>query len=166
MPCGISQTKDYLRNREALKYLGGDSLLLMEFRIQGQTEKNVTKSYGHLFNGPPPLATFLPLDAFASKLPKSCNPAGCRIMTFTGNSHGHSIPSPAWPVHIRGTSSTMVDARNHKLLPGDKQLLHLLAKAQRRSVRYTIVTGWCTIDIDVDRDLQQFQWCSEKNVVW
>lgn len=51
----------------------------------------------------------------------------------------------------------LVDARNHKLLPGDKQLLHLLAKAQRRSVRYTIVTGWCTIDIDVDRDLQQFQ---------
>jgi len=33
----------------------------------------------------------------------------------------------------------LVDARNHKLLPGDKQLLHLLAKAQRRSVRYTIV---------------------------
>lgn len=32
-----------------------------------------------------------------------------------------------------------MDARNHKLLPGDKQLLHLLAKAQRRSVRYTIV---------------------------
>ncbi|CAK9026930.1 Probable GTP-binding protein EngB [Durusdinium trenchii] len=33
----------------------------------------------------------------------------------------------------------LVDARNHKLLPGDKQLLHLVAKAQRRSVRYTIV---------------------------
>eukprot|EP00913_Durusdinium_trenchii_P022662 g21285.t1 len=27
----------------------------------------------------------------------------------------------------------LVDARNHKLLPGDKQLLHLVAKAQRRS---------------------------------
>ncbi|CAE7943351.1 engB, partial [Symbiodinium sp. KB8] len=33
----------------------------------------------------------------------------------------------------------LVDARNHKLLPADKQLLHLVAKAQRRSVRYTIV---------------------------
>lgn len=31
------------------------------------------------------------------------------------------------------------DARNKRLLPGDKQLIHLLAKAQRRSVRYTIV---------------------------
>eukprot|EP00931_Biecheleriopsis_adriatica_P117069 TRINITY_DN92621_c0_g1_i1.p1 TRINITY_DN92621_c0_g1~~TRINITY_DN92621_c0_g1_i1.p1 ORF type:complete len:743 (-),score=162.97 TRINITY_DN92621_c0_g1_i1:21-2249(-) len=33
----------------------------------------------------------------------------------------------------------LVDARNHKLLPADKQLIHLLAKAQRRRVRYTIV---------------------------
>jgi len=43
-----------------------------------------------------------------------------------------------------------VDARNHKLLPGDKQLLHLLAKAQRRSVRYTIVItkiDVCTLDV-------------------
>lgn len=31
------------------------------------------------------------------------------------------------------------DARNKKLLPADKQLLHLLAKAQRKSVKYTIV---------------------------
>lgn len=44
----------------------------------------------------------------------------------------------------------LVDARNHKLLPGDKQLLHLLAKAQRRSVRYTIVItkiDVCTPDV-------------------
>lgn len=44
----------------------------------------------------------------------------------------------------------LVDARNHKLLPGDKQLLHLLAKAQRRSVRYTIVItkiDVCTLDV-------------------
>lgn len=33
----------------------------------------------------------------------------------------------------------LVDARNHGLLPADKQLLSLLAKAQRRNVRYTIV---------------------------
>jgi len=33
----------------------------------------------------------------------------------------------------------LVDARNHKLLPADKQLIHLLARAQRRSVRLTIV---------------------------
>ena len=32
-----------------------------------------------------------------------------------------------------------MDARTHKLLPGDKQLLHLVAKAQRRRVKYTIV---------------------------
>lgn len=31
----------------------------------GADRKNVIKSYGHLFNGPPPLATFLPLDAFS-----------------------------------------------------------------------------------------------------
>ena len=59
-----------------------------------------------------------------------------------GNSHGYYMfPS----LKTRCTQSRhvfhLVDARNHKLLPGDKQLLHLLAKAQRRSVRYTIVTG-------------------------
>lgn len=32
-----------------------------------------------------------------------------------------------------------IDVRNTKLLPADKQLIHLLAKAQRRDVRYTIV---------------------------
>lgn len=69
-----------------------------------------------------------------------------------GNNHGHSVPlyTRMTGAHSRHVFH-LVDARNHKLLPGDKQLLHLLAKAQRRSVRYTIVTGWCTIDIDVDR---------------
>jgi len=33
----------------------------------------------------------------------------------------------------------LVDARSKKLLPADKQLIHLLAAAQRRQVRYTIV---------------------------
>lgn len=33
----------------------------------------------------------------------------------------------------------LCDARNKKLLPADKQLIHLLASAQRRRVRYTIV---------------------------
>jgi len=33
----------------------------------------------------------------------------------------------------------LCDARNKKLLPADKQLIHLLARAQRRRVRYTIV---------------------------
>jgi len=33
----------------------------------------------------------------------------------------------------------LCDARNKRLLPADRQLIHLLAKAQRRRVRYTIV---------------------------
>merc|ERR1711972_258498 len=33
----------------------------------------------------------------------------------------------------------LCDARNKRLLPADKQLIHLLASAQRRRVRYTIV---------------------------
>merc|ERR1712062_633360 len=33
----------------------------------------------------------------------------------------------------------LVDARNKKLLPADKQIIHLLASAQRPRVRYTIV---------------------------
>lgn len=33
----------------------------------------------------------------------------------------------------------LVDARNHKLLPADRQLVHLMAKTQRKSVKYTIV---------------------------
>jgi GTP-binding protein len=35
----------------------------------------------------------------------------------------------------------LVDARNKRLLPADRTLLHLLATAQRRSVRYTIVVS-------------------------
>mmetsp|Transcript_29310 Transcript_29310/g.67471 ORF Transcript_29310/g.67471 Transcript_29310/m.67471 type:complete len:719 (-) Transcript_29310:207-2363(-) len=33
----------------------------------------------------------------------------------------------------------LIDSRSRKLLPADKKLLHLLAKAQRPSIRYTIV---------------------------